>query len=259
MATGLKTSLHEVKIRVLGCIVIIMLSLDWLNPIKIIGSLLNFEGNFEDALACVALLTFFAIVYSNGKQIAYYAVRIFFHSILNIFFSSIEVLGKENIPTHGPIIFSGNHMNQFVDGAVALITCPHKINFLVAASSFSQFIIGDFARLIGALPVSRPIDIAKKGVGKICFDGLTMLGQDTTFTSLDIRDKLRPGAGSNIYKVVEIISDTEARLTIEKGDPNPMEDEICQGRGKWVTYDILGFVDQRETFRDVNASLSKGT
>jgi len=67
------------------------------------------------------------IVYANGKEVAYFSTKIFFHSILSIFFSSIEILSKENIPEHGPIIFTGNHMNQFVDGAMMLVTNPHQV------------------------------------------------------------------------------------------------------------------------------------
>ena len=44
--------------------------------------------------------------------------QVFFQSIFSIFFSSMEVLGRQNIPTHGPIIFTGNHMNQVIFSAV---------------------------------------------------------------------------------------------------------------------------------------------
>lgn len=74
----------------------------------------------------------------------------------------LQVLGKQNIPVHGPVIFTGNHMNQFVDAAVILVTNPHKVGFLVAEKSFKKRIIGDFARAAGGIPVSRPQDLAKK-------------------------------------------------------------------------------------------------
>lgn len=55
----------------------------------------------------------------------------------------MEVLGKQNIPTHGPVIFTGNHMNQFVDAAMIMIASPHPISFLVAEKSYNDRIIGD--------------------------------------------------------------------------------------------------------------------
>jgi glycerol-3-phosphate O-acyltransferase/dihydroxyacetone phosphate acyltransferase len=79
---------------------------------------------------------------------------VFFHSVLSIFFSSLEVLGKENIPAHGPIIFTGNHMNQFVDAAVLVASTPHQVSFLVAKKSYDKRIIGDFAKAVGSIPGS---------------------------------------------------------------------------------------------------------
>lgn len=79
-------------------------------------------------VAILSLLLGLVIVYANGKEVAYFSTKIFFHSILSIFFSSIEILSKENIPEHGPIIFTGNHMNQFVDGAMMLVTNPHQVH-----------------------------------------------------------------------------------------------------------------------------------
>ena len=55
----------------------------------------------------------------------------------------MEVLGKQNIPAHGPVIFTGNHMNQFVDAAMIMIANPHPISFLVAEKSYNDRIIGD--------------------------------------------------------------------------------------------------------------------
>ena len=149
-------------------------------------------------------------------------------------------------------------MNQFVDGAVALTTCPHKINFLIAESSFAKPVVGQFARAIGAMPVYRPIDNASPGKGMIHFQGNIIYGQGTTFLTFDIRDRIRPKGSANEYKIVEVISDTEAVLSTAKGDASPMEEGVCQGSNKWVSYDILGFVDQSHTFRKVNEALAKG-
>ncbi len=91
--------------------------------------------------------------------------QVFFHSITTIFFSSIEVLGKQNIPEHGPLIFTGNHSNQFVDGVIMIITSPHKVGFLMAEKSFHKPVVGQLASAVGSIPVTRPQDHTKKGVG----------------------------------------------------------------------------------------------
>jgi glycerol-3-phosphate O-acyltransferase / dihydroxyacetone phosphate acyltransferase len=38
----------------------------------------------------------------------------------------VDIVGIDNIPKHGPVIFSGNHSNQFVDGVVVLTTAQHR-------------------------------------------------------------------------------------------------------------------------------------
>jgi glycerol-3-phosphate O-acyltransferase/dihydroxyacetone phosphate acyltransferase len=52
---------------------------------------------------------------------------------LNQFFRDITVLGKHNIPKEGPVIFCGNHQNQFVDGSILFTTATRNVRFLVAA------------------------------------------------------------------------------------------------------------------------------
>jgi glycerol-3-phosphate O-acyltransferase / dihydroxyacetone phosphate acyltransferase len=137
------------------------------------------------------------------------------------------VLGKENVPLHGPIIFTGNHMNQFVDGAVMLVTNHHRLSFLVAEKSFNQRIVGDFARLVSSIPVARPQDTAVKGVGQIRFEGLRLTGQGTAFLSLKKGDKIRPGRSPDAYKIKLVVSDTVAELALEVGEPSPLDEVGC--------------------------------
>jgi glycerol-3-phosphate O-acyltransferase / dihydroxyacetone phosphate acyltransferase len=167
------------------------------------------------------------------------------------------VLGKENVPLHGPIIFTGNHMNQFVDGAVMLVTNHHRLSFLVAEKSFNQRIVGDFARLVSSIPVARPQDTAVKGVGQIRFEGLRLTGQGTAFLSLKKGDKIRPGRSPDAYKIKLVVSDTVAELALEVGEPSPLDEVGCQG--VWVSYDVLGAIDQGDMFSKVHAALAQGS
>ena len=115
-------------------------------------------------------------------------------SILSTFFSSVEVLGKENIPIHGPVIFTSNHMNQFVDGVVIVSTCPHKVGFLIAEKSLHKPVVGELARASGCIPVIRPQDLAKRGTGEVQFDGMFLNGRNgTNFSQLQPGEKIRPG------------------------------------------------------------------
>lgn len=55
---------------------------------------------------------------SEFKELLYFSVKIFFHSILSIFFREVQIVGRDNIPAFGPVLFSVNHQNQFVDAVM---------------------------------------------------------------------------------------------------------------------------------------------
>lgn len=149
----------------------------------------------------------------------------------------MEVVGRQNIPSHGPIIFTGNHMNQFVDAAVILVTNPHKVGFLVAEKSYHMPIIGHFAKAVGSIPVTRPQDLAEKGVGTVKLNGTTVIGQDTQFLKLKKGDKIRPGKSVDGYTIKSITSDTEAIIS----EPNTFaSNEVFQ------SFDVLKGIDQSQ-------------
>ena len=64
----------------------------------------------------------------------YMMCRRFVSFLMHLFFKDITVLGKNNVPTTGPVIFCGNHANQFNDGNILLATAPRNVRFMVAAS-----------------------------------------------------------------------------------------------------------------------------
>ena len=97
------------KTFIILLVTIIFLALDWLNPIKIIT---RGSGIPADIIAYPALLALLYVLYVNIDDIVYDFARIFFKSILSIFFKQIDVVGLDNIPPTGPIIFAGNHQKS---------------------------------------------------------------------------------------------------------------------------------------------------
>eukprot|EP01034_Spumella_vulgaris_P034952 gene34952-43101_t len=170
----------------------------------------------------------------------------------------MEVLGKQNIPEHGPVIFTGNHNNQFVDGGVLMVTNPKKVGLIVAEKSYNTVIVGGLTKMMGCIPVSRPQDVPRPGPGKFYFDNLKIIGEGTLFTKLEKGDKIRPGRSSDSYKIKTIISDTEGVLAEDYGEATPLHEKVCQGKDKWTTYDILGHVDQSSMFSYVEEALANG-
>ena len=159
-----------------------------------------------------------------------------------------------NTTVAGAVIFTGNHMNQFVDGAIVVTTNPHRVGFLVAEKSWKKAIIGHFAKATGSIPVTRPQDSAVKGRGKVLIDGLKLMGTDTHFKSFGPGDKIRPGRSSEAYRLKRVISDTEAELTNSDADVSPLKEPQMT----WMTYDIFEFVDQSDMFTEVHSALARG-
>ena len=108
------------------------------------------------------------------KQLLYYTVKIFFHSILSIFFREVNIIGSQNIPRYGPVIFTSNHANQFMDSVVVLSTCERTISFLMAEVSYVKRIVGDIAWAMGVVPVKRAMDSAVHGLGLITIEEMVV-------------------------------------------------------------------------------------
>ncbi len=112
------------------------------------------------------------------KQLLYFSVKIFFHSILSIFFREVHIIGHQNIPRYGPVIFTSNHANQFMDSVVVLSTCQRTISFLMAEASYMKKIVGHIAWAMGVVPVKRAQDSAVKGLGVIRIEKLNNDDED---------------------------------------------------------------------------------
>jgi len=109
---------------------------------------------------------------SEFKELLYFGGKIFINSMLSIFFRDIEVIGKDRLPRHGPMILAINHANQFVDAMVVLGTCGNenfKVSYLMAEKSFKRPVIGDIASALDVVPVKRAQDDAIRGEGFITF------------------------------------------------------------------------------------------
>ena len=113
--------------------IIVLLSLDVLNPVKIFLRVFPSVAPWHIATLAIVCLLYTFIV--NLRPLIYFAVKVFYHSIASIFFNDVQVIGKKNIPKYGPVIFTSNHANQFMDGLMIMCTCERNISYLVADKS----------------------------------------------------------------------------------------------------------------------------
>ncbi len=76
--------------------------------------------------------------------------------ITNTFFRRIDVVGEENIPTDGPVIFAGNHPNALMDGWLLMARCGRwPLHFMANAKLWKYRLLGRLLDATGAVPVYR--------------------------------------------------------------------------------------------------------
>lgn len=233
-------------------VAVIVLALDELNPVKVFCSYTNdLVPMRERHLAMFAALLLCITIVQQRKHVLYYSCRLFFRCTFNnMFFRSVEIVGAENIPPHGPVIFTGTHNNQFVDAVFLLTTCHREINFMIAKKSWDRPVVGFLARAFNCIPVSRPQDMASAGDGRVFADGTTALrGEGTRFTA-----QLEPGAQVSIkghedpYRVKAVISDSELELACA----------VSSRAEGGETYKVFPKVDQSEMYDAVFKALREG-
>jgi hypothetical protein len=86
---GAETPMREIRLRLFACAVVCLLSFDAINPVKIFSEVLEIHTGWFFLLS---LLFSASIVWGNVNDLIYFSTKIFFKSILSIFFSSIEVI-----------------------------------------------------------------------------------------------------------------------------------------------------------------------
>ncbi|KAL1935303.1 hypothetical protein VTP01DRAFT_4443 [Rhizomucor pusillus] len=185
-----------------------------------------------------------------------------FNLVLEIFFREVRPRGSHKIPKEGPIIFVvAPHANQFVDPIILMRECGRRVSFLIAEKSMHQKGIGTFARMIHAIPVIRPQDLAVPGKGRIQLlnrksDPLRITGINTEFRSqLRPRDSIALPKGVGMAEVVEIISDTELIIKKEFKELKALE-LLTSNDGS--AYKCVPHVEQDSVYRCVHEELNNG-
>jgi len=245
--------------------VILLLAVDSINPVKIFLQVFPQFAPWQIATICILVNTYLFV--SELKSLLYFAVKAFFHSILSIFFREVEIIGIENIPVYGPVIFTGNHRNQFIDAVSLLSTCQRTLSYLVAEKSWNRKVVGHIAWAMGAVPVKRAQDSAKEGTGtaklqrqevednneSVGGNPIAVSGLGTIFTSeFKLGDKLRFLGSDLTFKVVSI--ENNECLHVEELD----EKSISIFYEKHTQFEVLERVDQKKLFGSVLRKLGSG-
>ncbi len=76
--------------------------------------------------------------------------------ITNTFFRRIDVVGEENVPATGPVIFAGNHPNALMDGWLLTARCGRwPLHFMVNSKLWNYPFMGRILDAMGSVPIYR--------------------------------------------------------------------------------------------------------
>jgi glycerol-3-phosphate O-acyltransferase/dihydroxyacetone phosphate acyltransferase len=196
------------------------------------------------------------------KYIALPLVDFLMWFLTTIFFREVAVVGKENIPESGPVVFYANHQNQFIDAMVLRATTGRNCRFIIAEKSMHRPIIGHFARMMNAVPVIRPQDVplsigtgnlvnmdpcAKTGAANV------VSGVGTKFTQLaqgDVITWATPSGGKCSAQIFQVIDDTTVAVTT----PIAENDRVKVP----TPFKYSKRIDQSEMYAQVYNTLGKG-
>ncbi|QRV72837.1 acyltransferase [Ceratobasidium sp. AG-Ba] len=210
----------------------------------------------------------------QSTALVYDCALFFLRIVANIFFREIRPRGAWNIPKDGPVIFvAAPHNNQFLDPILLASEIwretHRRVSFLIAAKSMKQRIVGLLASLMNSIPVVRAADAAVAGTGLVTLspdDPCLVIGTGTCFTKeLAPRKQilLPKSVGSVAAEILEVLSDTEARVKREfggeQGKSTSRIREQVELEGKpGLTFKVLPHVDQQEMYGHVFRCLRDG-
>lgn len=103
----------------------------------------------------------------------YYLMRSFLRLVVSVFFRKIEVVGLENVPDKGAVIFAGNHPNSLMDPLLVTTQNHRVVHFAAKDLLFKSTFLRIFLTSMGAVPIARKGDHQGKEVSnQAAFDAL---------------------------------------------------------------------------------------
>lgn len=91
-------------------------------------------------------------------KLFYQSLKQYVNFGLHLFFKKIKVVGKENIPNNGAVLFVANHQNALIDALLLVTQIQRKTHFVARADVFKRPIVKKMLALIYMMPIYRITD-----------------------------------------------------------------------------------------------------
>ncbi|HEX2722132.1 MAG TPA: 1-acyl-sn-glycerol-3-phosphate acyltransferase [Gemmatimonadaceae bacterium] len=88
----------------------------------------------------------------------YSILRWFTGIALHWFYSSIQIIGKDRIPTKGPVLLAASHHNALVDALIAGWISPRRLTLTAKATLMDNAFLAWLFPVIGVVPLRRASD-----------------------------------------------------------------------------------------------------
>ena len=96
------------------------------------------------------------------KKLWYNFFKIFIKTGLFFYTKKIKIVGKENIPKKGAILFAVNHPNGLLDPLIVTTNTPRITHYLVRAAVFKKPLVKKFLSTLNLMPIYRIRDGIKE-------------------------------------------------------------------------------------------------
>lgn len=102
----------------------------------------------------------------------YGTLAAFLRLVVRVFYRQIDVVGRENVPDRGPVIFAGNHPNSLHDPMLIIAFAGRVVHFAAKDVLFRSAFLRFFLTNLGAVPIQRKSDHAGEVDNSSTFDAL---------------------------------------------------------------------------------------
>lgn len=130
--------------------------------------------------------------------------------LARLYYSRIEISGREQIPSSGPVLFVANHGNSLIDPVIIGIAAGRPVHFMAKAPLFKVPVFGRLLFALGMVPAFRAVDNAAE-VGR----NVESLSKAAAFLAKDEVVGIFPEGKSHDLVKLEQVKSGAARIALQ--------------------------------------------